>query len=393
MKMRLTRRERWLLFWETIVNIGLLLLLNWGVISIIDHFVHTNENFKDGIFDIKQGLSFGFGSHDWRIWSYQWITIGIFIIINLIFLGFRFVRRYHSYQMKHIINELHFIAAGHFKHRIPYRLNNNLQPIIDSVNAMVDAQIMAREDELAIERSKDEMITNVSHDLRTPLTSIIGYLGLVENDYDNLSPELVQKYTHTAYAKATQMKSLVEELFEFAQMQKLDLRLNFQKIDLSEMLDQIAASFELEANHKQLKIINQSTPTNIELDGDPEKLARLFMNLIQNALKYGENATFIKISAVLDEAAVEIRVINDGKAIPADAVAHIFDRFYRVEASRSTKTGGTGLGLAIALEVVEGHSGSITATSDEQLTQFIIRLPLHQPSHKRKVSEHEESNT
>lgn len=377
MKMILTRRERWLLFWESIITIGVLLLLDWSVISIIDRYVHTNYRFQVGIFEIKSGLSFG--ANNTKIWSYQWLSVLIVLIVNAIILGWRLVRRYQTYQMKHIINELHYIADGHFKHRIPYQLNNNLQPIITSVNAMVDAQIMAREDELAIERSKDEMITNVSHDLRTPLTSIIGYLGLVENEFDNLSPALIQKYTHTAYEKATQMKSLVEELFEFAQMQQLDMYLKFQAVNLNELLTQLIASFELEAQQKNLKLTNSSQPETIIIDADPDKLARLFMNLIQNALKYGEGATYINVTARLEATMVEIKVTNDGKSIPADALAHIFGRFYRVESSRSTKTGGTGLGLAIVMGVVEGHKGSIQAKSDDNKTEFIIRLPIKQP--------------
>lgn len=376
--MKLTAREKWLLFWEGIITIGILVLLDWSVLTIIDQVVHTNESFQIGIFEIKSGLSFG--PEDLRIWSYQWLGILIIGGLDLWVLIWRLVRRYRALQMDHILSELHYIAAGNFKHHISFKLNNNLQEIIDSVNAMVDAQIRAREDELAIERSKDEMITNISHDLRTPLTSIIGYLGLVENEYDKLTPELVQKYTHTAYAKATQMKSLVEELFEFAQMQQLDLRLNFEKINLSELLKQLSASFELEAQHKNLSIVTASIPDDIIIDADPDKIARLFMNLIQNALKYGTNATYIKLVSRLEKNFVEVRVINDGKKIPAEAVEHIFDRFYRVEGSRSTKTGGTGLGLAIALGVVEGHNGSIYATSDDSKTEFIVQVPIIQRS-------------
>lgn len=377
MKMILTRRERWLLFWEGIITIGVLLLLDWSVISIVDRYVHTNYRFQVGIFEIKSGLSFG--ANNTKIWSYQWLSFLVVLVINSIILVWRLVRRYHVYQMKHIIRELHYIADGHFKHRIPYQLNNDLQTIITSVNAMVDAQITAREDELKIERSKDEMITNVSHDLRTPLTSIIGYLGLVEDEYDNLSPELMQKYTHIAYEKATQMKSLVEELFEFAQMQQLDMYLKFQEVNLNELLTQLIASFELEAQHKQLKLIGSSCPETIIIDADPDKLARLFMNLIQNALKYGQGATYVNVDAQLEETMVEIKVTNDGKKIPADALKHIFGRFYRVEGSRSIKTGGTGLGLAIVMGIVEGHKGSIRVTSDDDKTEFVVRLPIKQP--------------
>lgn len=374
--MKLTGKERWLLIFEGVVTAVLLLLIDWSMLTIITNYIHRNPGLQNGIFEIKSSLVIG--PHQWKIWSYQWIGMGIAVAVDLGVLIWRLVRRYHLYQMRHIIKELHYIADGHFKHRVPYRLGKNLQPIIDSVNALVDAQIRAREDERAIERSKDEMITNVSHDLRTPLTSIIGYLGLVENSVAPLSPELIKKYTHTAYAKASQMKALVEDLFEFAQVQQLDMRLNFQEINLSDMLEQLAASFELEAKQKNLMISAMTNPDDILIQADSEKLARLFMNLIQNGLKYGDGASFIKLTASLRQGDVEIRVTNDGAKIPADSVEHLFDRFYRVEGSRSTQTGGTGLGLAIARGVVDAHRGELRVTSDDALTAFIITLPVKQ---------------
>lgn len=377
MKMVLTNRERWLLFWDAIITIGILLLVNWSFVSIINHYVHINARFQIGIFEIKSGLSFG--ENRFKIWSYQTIVIVIVLILNLLLLIWRLIRRYHTYQMKHIISELHYIADGNFKHKIPYELNNNLQPIIESVNALVDAQIRARKDEDKIERSKNEMITNVSHDLRTPLTSIIGYLGLVENDYDKLTPELVKKYTHTAYEKAVQMKSLVDELFEFTKMPKIINNLNFKKVNLSQLLDQLVASFELEATNKNIKLIRSEHSSDIFVDADADKLARVFMNLIQNALKYGEKASYIKVKAKLFEDAVEIKVSNNGKKIPKDSLKHIFERFYRVDESRNSKTAGNGLGLSIVFGIVKNHNGTIEVSSNDMLTEFVICLPLKQP--------------
>ena len=134
-------------------------------------------------------------------------------VVDVIVVYWRLVRRYHQMQLRHIINELHYIADGHFNHRIPFQLKGQMQRVVASVNALVDSTIKAMEDEREIERSKDELITNVSHDIRTPLTSIIGYLGLIE-DKQYRSEEDILKYTHTAYLKSKQMKSLVDDLFE-----------------------------------------------------------------------------------------------------------------------------------------------------------------------------------
>lgn len=372
--MKLSGKEYWLLFWEAIVTIGALLMIDWAVLTMLAHFIYTNPGVENGIFEIKRSINIG--PQRIKIWSYQWIAIFLALVCDILVLTWRLIRRYHLYQMGHIIKELHYIAEGNFKHRIPYKLGKRLQPIIDSVNALVDAQIKAREDERAVERSKDEMITNVSHDLRTPLTSIIGYLGLIENSRTELAMADVKKYTHTAYTKAIQMKSLVDDLFEFAQVQQLDMRMKIQKISLTDMLDQLAASFELEAKNKQVKIETVSFSDEIFIEGDPDKLARLFMNLIQNGLKYGEHATFIKLSAEVKNKQVHVIVANNGVAIPKAAVAHLFDRFYRVESSRSTKTGGTGLGLAISQDVVEAHDGEILVRSNAKITEFEVILPI-----------------
>lgn len=378
--MRLTGKEYWLLFWEAIVTIGALLMIDWAVLTMLAHFIYSNPGVENGIFEIKRSINIG--PQRIKIWSYQWIAIFLALICDILVLTWRLIRRYHLYQMGHIIQELHYIAEGNFKHRIPYKLGKRLQPIIDSVNALVDAQIKAREDERAVERSKDEMITNVSHDLRTPLTSIIGYLGLIESSQGHLPPADVKKYSHTAYTKAIQMKSLVDDLFEFAQVQQLDMRMKIKKISLTDMLDQLAASFELEAQNKHIKIETMAPTNEIFIEGDPDKLARLFMNLIQNGLKYGEKATYIRLIATIENKYVHIIVANDGIAIPQEAVKHLFDRFYRVESSRSPKTGGTGLGLAISQGVVEAHGGEILARSNSQITEFEVILPIEQKGNK-----------
>lgn len=373
--MKLTGREKSSLIFEGVVTVVLLILLNLAIIVIIQYVIQTNPGVNNGIFMIKQSLQIG--PYHTQIWSYERILIAIFVVIDAWVVWWRLRRRYHLYLMNHIIRELHYIAQGHLDHRIPFRLKGNEQHVITSVNALVDSVVQSMDDERKIEKSKDELITNVSHDLRTPLTSIIGYLGLIE-DKQYRSEEDILKYTHIAYEKAKQMKNLVEDLFEYTKVQQHGAPVNIMRVDLNQLLEQLTASFELEAQHRGIEISSQVTPNPLMIEADPEKMGRVFSNLVANAFKYGNGASYIKIVAHQEGQMVEVKVANDGTPIPKKALGHLFERFYRAEASRSRATGGTGLGLAIVKSIVDLHHGTVKATSDENETAFIVTLPLKQ---------------
>lgn len=373
--MKLTGREKSSLIFEGVVTVILLVLLNMAIIMIIQDVIQGNPGVTNGIFIIKQSLRIG--PLQTQIWSYQRVLIAIFVVIDVWVVWWRLLRRYHLYQMNHIIAELHYIAQGHLDHRIPFRLKGNQQHVISSVNALVDSAVKSMDDERKIEKSKDELITNVSHDLRTPLTSIIGYLGLIE-DKQYQSEEDILKYTHTAYEKAKQMKTLVEDLFEYTKVQQHGAPVNIMRVDLNQLLEQLTASFELEAQHRGIEISSKVVPNPLMIEADPEKLGRVFNNLVANAFKYGNGASYIKVDARQQGNDVVVTVANDGTPIPAKALGHLFERFYRAEESRSRATGGTGLGLAIVKSIVDLHHGSVRVTSDEDETAFIVTLPLKQ---------------
>lgn len=373
--LKLTGREKSALFFEGVVTVALLILINVAVIGIIQGVIQSNPGLASGIFIIKQSL--WFGPYHTQIWSYQRIVIGLLVLLDGWVVWWRLKRRYHQYQMDHIIAELHYIAQGHLDHRIPFRLKGSEQHVITSVNALVDSAVQSMNDERQIEKSKDELITNVSHDLRTPLTSIIGYLRLIE-DKQYHSEEDIVKYSHIAYEKAKQMKTLVDDLFEYTKVQQHGAPVNMMTVDLSQLLEQVSASFELEGQKRGIEVSSATQPTPLLVDADPEKLGRVFSNLVANALKYGNGASYIKIDARQVGASVVIEVANDGTQIPAVSLGHLFERFYRVESSRSKDTGGTGLGLAIVKSIVDLHHGEVEVTSTPQVTTFTVILPLHQ---------------
>ncbi|AXI15804.1 sensor histidine kinase [Lactobacillus delbrueckii] len=371
-RVKLTAAEKSELFAEGVVTVIIMLLLNMSVIILYHLAVLQDKSLVNGIYFLKKTMTIGSGYH---IWSWERIGIILMGIADVIVLYWRLIRRYHQMQLRHIISELHYIANGHFDHRISFSVNNDMQKVIDSINSLVDSTVGAINEEKAIEQSKDELITNVSHDIRTPLTSIIGYLGLLKNGAVT-SQEDMLKYINIAYDKAEQMKSLANDLFEYTTLKSTKTKLNVTPINIKGMMEQVAAGFELEAEKKGIAFSVKARPDDLIVNADVEKLVRVYNNLISNALKYAAGASRINLVAnLINHEQVELRVENNGEPIPKDKLKKIFDRFYRVESSRNTKTGGTGLGLSIVQGGVELHGGTIRCESNKDWTSFIILLP------------------
>ncbi|MGX7245557.1 sensor histidine kinase [Enterococcus quebecensis] len=368
-RITLTSKEISELLAEGIVTIILLLLLNVSITVLL-----SGSQTLQGLIWATKG-AFAKELNTDLFWSWGKFIIPVFFVVDVGVLYWRLIRRYRQMQLRHIISELHYIADGNYDHRIPFELSGDLAKVVTSINGLVDSTVAAIEDERKIEKSKDELITNVSHDIRTPLTSIIGYLGLIEDRQFHNEEDLL-KYTHTAYVKAKQMKLLVDDLFEYTKVRQPSVPINTINFDMAQLVEQLAADFELEADKNNMKIQVNANPASIKMYGDTEKLVRVFNNLLSNALKYGKGGKniVIDVEKVGTEAVIAVR--NDGSPIPKKSLDQLFDRFYRVEESRSQETGGTGLGLAIAQSIIALHGGYIYATSDNHWTSFIIHLPL-----------------
>lgn len=374
-KVILTTKEKSELFGEGVITVILLLLLNLSIIILINLAVLNDPRLENGIFFLKKTITFANGMH---LWSWQRLFISFMLVGDAIVVYWRLIRRYRQMQLRHVIEELHYIADGHFDHRIPFVVKTDLQKVIDSINALVDSTVASMEEERQIEQSKDDLITNVSHDIRTPLTSIIGYLGLLKSSELN---EDQTKYIQIAYDKALQMKALAEDLFEYTTLRSsTNNKLVLAPLHVNSMLEQVAAGFELEAEKKNITFNVITRPRDLVIDADAKMIVRMLNNLISNALKYGRGATEIDLIAnKVNNEFVELRVENNGEQIPKKSLQKIFDRFYRVESSRNLKTSGTGLGLAITKSIVDLHGGNIKCQSTAELTSFIIQLPLNSP--------------
>lgn len=319
----------------------------------------------------------GYGRFTYFILILQFLSIilslFIFLFYFLLFIK-RETNKLYVQTIEQMIVQTHTIANGHFQHSLDVNHTDDLNKLASNINEIVKRLQQSLDEERHLEAMKNELITNVSHDLRTPLTSIIGYLRIIENDEyrDELA---LRHYTSIAYEKAVRMQKLLEELFEYTRLQDHHISLNKYPVHLEEMLSELVIQNEYHLKEHQLICREQyDVPQPIVL-GDGEKLARVFENLLMNAIQYGKNGKYIDLDIWEVEHKVMVRISNDGEMISKIDLPHVFDRFYRVEKSRSMATGGTGLGLSIAKSIITHHNGLIEATSDEQRTSFTVTLP------------------
>lgn len=229
---------------------------------------------------------------------------------------------------------------------------------------------LARENE----QKKDELIVYLAHDIKTPLTSMIGYLSLL-SEIKDMPQEQKNRYIDIALDKSYRLEYLINELFDVARFNSEKIVLEKEEINLNLMLEQIADDFYPTLKEMNKKI-NFTSDEKTILYADPDKLSRVFNNLIKNAVNYSKENTDIDISILNKENQATVKITNKGKQIPKEKLDKIFEKFYRLDSSRTSKTGGSGLGLAIAKEIVELHGGRIYAESDMKETTFSVILPI-----------------
>lgn len=297
------------------------------------------------------------------------LLFAIFWLVGIFILLYKFMEKVFSY-----ISDICEASNQLFNKEIEYiELPSELEELGKKMNHLKREseknERLARENE----QRKNDLIVYLAHDIKTPLTSMIGYLSLLD-EIDDMPREQRKKYTAVALEKSYRLEDLINELFDITRFNSEKIILEKEEINLNMMMEQIIDDFYpvLKENNKEIEIISMD---KIILNGDSDKLARVFGNLIKNAIYYSTDSKIeIEISKAGDNA--NIVVSNRGRKIPEEKLKRIFEKFYRVDSARGTKTGGSGLGLAIAKEIVELHGGKIKAVSDEKYTKFYVVLPL-----------------
>ncbi|MCI9166649.1 MAG: HAMP domain-containing histidine kinase [Dorea sp.] len=266
----------------------------------------------------------------------------------------------------------------------PVHLITELKPIEIRLNE-IKATLRRQElESVESEQKKNDLVLFLAHDLKTPLTSVVAYLTMLDGHPD-MNPDEREKYIHIALEKSMRLGDLINEFFDITRYNLQDIELEPVEINLSLMLEQLADELYGVLLEKNLSC-EVEVEENLEVYGDPDKLARVFDNILRNAIAYCYGNTKILIGARRKGRDVEITFTNEGDKIPGAMLQTIFEKFYRVDGSRSSGTGGAGLGLAIAKEIVELHGGRVMAKSDDLKTQFIVTLPS-------KVQEEAERDT
>lgn len=312
-----------------------------------------------------------------------------FIFIEMIVCFIFFFSVYFVFFTKKIVDYFEQIdrgieefSEGNFDIEFEVRNEDELSNMARNLNRTTGEinRILAKErDE---EKSRKEFITCIAHDLRTPLTSVIGYLQLVmAKAHASRSNEELQikneEYVKIAYEKAIRLQGLIEELFSFTKTDSTELRLHLTEIDVVKLMEQLADECYPSLQEAGLALEFKTSAEVIKIEADGELMARAIANLLTNGIKYGKDGKKIIIDLYRENenSDLHIRIINYGRLIPKKDIDHIFDKFYRVEDSRSLQTGGAGLGLAITQNIVELHGGSVNVKSDLSGTVFEIVLP------------------
>ena len=265
------------------------------------------------------------------------------------------------------------MASGNFQVEFPVRRDDELSMMARGLNKMTGDINRMMENERNTEYAKNELITSVAHDLRTPLTSIIGYLGLVANK-EGLEPETRQKYVAVAYEKAMRLERLIEDLFSYTKVSFGQITLRKSTLDMVKLTEQLLDEFYPSIQQAELTSTFTTSEKQMLTLVDGDLMARAIANLISNAIKYGRDGKILKVELKKKGSSIQLMVTNFGQMIPEEDLAHIFDKFYRVEGSRSMDTGGTGLGLAITRNIVRMHGGTVEARSDYSGTVFTVTL-------------------
>jgi two-component system sensor histidine kinase VanS len=242
------------------------------------------------------------------------------------------------------------------------------------LNAVKDQLIRRKKAAQEAEQRKNDLVVYLAHDIRTPLTSVIGYLSLLDEAPD-MPVEQRAKYIRITLEKAHRLEKQINEFFEITRYNLQQIRLEKETIDLYYMLVQLTDEFYPLLSARGNTAVLRADE-NLTVYGDPAKLARVFNNILRNAAAYSHPNTEIVISAEEADGSVRIRFQNQGDPIPPDKLAAIFEKFYRLDEARTTGTGGSGLGLAIAREIVTLHGGTIEAESEGNTIAFTVTLPV-----------------
>ena len=306
---------------------------------------------------------------------FYWLPGNVYIVLSvIIFIGWNLITyRFFIISIRYLDETISAAEQLVTPNDKPIRLIPAMKYVEDKMNLVrqqaLHNALVARE----AEQRKNDLIVYLAHDLKTPLTSVIGYLSLLR-DEPQISVEQRARYIGIALEKAERLEDLTNEFFDITRFSLAQLKLERYPTDLTRMLEQVTSEFTPIFKEKDLQC-RLELPLKLEYNGDPDKLARVFDNLLRNAYHYSFPNSEVVVTGNYEEEAVVLTFANKGNTIPPEQLNRLFEQFIRLDNSRATNTGGAGLGLAISKQIIELHGGTIEAASTENDITFTIRLP------------------
>lgn len=364
---KLTRTEQLELIQRTSTSLSIVFFVYLGIILGLEQLFQTR-------LDLLEGESFYYFFQLDRV-PYREIVTVLSLAIGGWITYLRIKRYENMMRLGHALDHLNYISeTNQYQYRIEAEDFGAMSVVVESINHLVESTEHSLAEERRAEETKDELIANVSHDIRTPLTSVIGYLDAVIHQQYR-SEEEKDSYIGIAYNKAIMMNNLVNDLFLYIESGQATYANEKQTIPIKLFLEQLAAEFELEGNEQGVDIVVEVEPEDLSVDIDVDKMARVFSNFISNALKYGLG-DLIRLRAYMSEdgSNIILDTCNNGQVLAASEYESIFERSYRSEKSRTTEIPGSGLGLSIVKNIVSLHGGIVYATVENNETVFRIQL-------------------
>ena len=292
----------------------------------------------------------------------------IYIVIVMSIIIYRFISKYVD-SINEVYNSLDKIIQ---EDNETIKLPSEVNQFAEKINEIKYNYIITKKNERDAEQKKNDLIMYMAHDLKTPLTSIIGYLTLL-TDEKEIPKNLQEKYMNIALKKALRVEELTNQFFDITRYNLHSMPITKQNIDLSFLLEQLVEESYPMLQEKNLECI-LNKPKSIPFIGDGDKLARAFGNLLKNAISYSYPDTTIQIDIKEENDIIQVIFKNKGDKIPEYKLEKIFDKFYRIDEARTSSTGGAGLGLAITKQIIELHDGKIYVKNDDEFIEFYIEL-------------------
>ncbi|MFD1175803.1 sensor histidine kinase [Paenibacillus puldeungensis] len=282
--------------------------------------------------------------------------------------------------LQETVSSISTMAAGDFEKRAPIYRKDELGQVAVHINAMAEKLQRQREREQQDERSRMELITGISHDLRTPLTSLIAYLHLLK-DKGYRSDEEYARYVAHTYSQAIQLQKRIDALFEYTRLTSPEAEVNLKHINFRELIQQLLSEYQPIAEEYNLTLVSEFPNEDVLIWVDPDKIVRALENLLMNAIKYSHYPGEIRVQCSFSNVRLAIGIENEGEPLTREQEEHLFDRFYRVDASRASNNGGLGsgfgLGLAIAESIARLHGGDLTLSHVQGKYHFRLELPIN----------------